>query len=599
MKRYKEELRPLLKKLPVPVLEDTLEEAVEWAAPFLTDEEMDGFRQIIRQFAEAEGMVLQARLNEYCDKGTDSWLAPFWEENYLALQGHLQTQSNFALVINPKYHKHLASRAEKAAGVICSLVKNCQDYYEERFPLDYTRKNEHLDMSFYGNFYGNCRIPGEFGDSFYKAAKPSRHVIVVNDGCYYQLEVINDAGQMHSQDSILAMIHFILTKDNYSDEAEKNLAYSTGVKRNEAGHVYRLLKKYPENAENLAMIEHSLFMLSFNAGDDMTENGRISTMLLDGKDQFYTKTIQAIITENGGIGFNMEHTAVDGVPAMNLLTQVFKQLNSIDFSKAAADQKLAEQNIPVRLNWHLTDEISAELVKCKELTEAENNSCSIQRLVLDYVGKEQIKAFKISPDALFHMALAVAQQRVFDELKSVYEPVAMREFYQGRTECARSVSLEKKKFAEAFVNRKKESAQDNLSLYKLFMSGIEAHSKRISRCQEGLGVERHLFGLQKMTDAKVEAEYFFSSDGIQKISQNFISTTGIPSDLLESFSFGPVEQDGFGLYYGILENRIALTISSRKELTEKAMQLLDAIDQAITELLDLAADQKINTAVNF
>lgn len=116
-----------------------------------------------------------------------------------------------------------------------------------------------------------------------------------------------------------------------------------------------------------------------------------------------------------------------------------------------------------------------------------------------------------------------------------------------------------------------------------------AHSDRIIQCQNGKGVERHLFGLQKMTVRSKTKTTTFTAEVLKILGDDFISTTGIPYNILESFSFGPVNKNGFGLYYGILEEEVILTISAKINREKEARQLLEGIEQAMIELTDLLA----------
>ncbi|WP_086350358.1 choline/carnitine O-acyltransferase [Candidatus Enterococcus clewellii] len=581
MKKYKEELLPLLGKLPVPELTHTMSQLVEWAAPFLTDLEQRDFEKIVKQFSTNEGLKLQERLELHWQETEGSWLADFWQESYLNGRGYVQSETNFGLVIQDEAHRCVSSRAEKAAQLIYQLTKIYLAFVEESYPLEFAKNKQHVDMSYYENFFGSCRTPTIDKDLFFKNEQANNYVLILNEGNYYQLEVIDSSGNLHSLKSILENINYILAVKQPALSGERDLAYLFGVDRSNAYQAYQQLNRQKENAENCQLIETALFILSFTDGKDETVEERVATMLLNGQDQIFTKTLQALITKNGSIGFNIEHTAVDGVPTMNLLAKVF---DAIKMETLVTSQR-QETSLINRLSWQFSPELLEMLVRCRRAVEEEAAAYSIHHRTVDGIGKNVLKELKISPDAYFHMALAVAQKDVFGCLKSVYEPVAMRGFYGGRTECARSLSTQKKIFSEAFLN--KEKAFEKAELTELFLDGIAAHSKRLVKCQKGLGVERHLFGLQKMVPDSLDAAYFFQSEAIKKLTRNFLSTTGIPSDLLESFSFCPVDQEGFGLYYGILEDRIVLTISSKKEQREEGKLLIQQLEFYLLDLLKL------------
>ncbi|MDR0500659.1 MAG: choline/carnitine O-acyltransferase [Coriobacteriales bacterium] len=602
MKQYKEDLLPLLDKLPVPELAHTLSEVKKWAEPFLTASELAKFEQLIKRFETEDAKLLQERLKRHEQQTKGSWLAGFWQESYLSGRGCVQSETNFALTVRDELHEHLTSRAQKATQLIYQLTKIYLALTEGSYPLEYTKNQKNIDMSYYENLFGSCRIPDENIDLFYKSTIINRHIIVVNKGSYYQLDVIDSTGKQYPPEIILESIEHILSQVHVPKNGEENLAYMTGVKRKTSYAVYQQLKAEKLNSQNCDLIENALFVLSFTDSKDQSVEERIATVLLDGQDQIFSKTLQAIITSSGSIGFNVEHTPIDGVPTLNILAKVFdaikdqmpidKKEESAALAKSAAPENspaLANsselENSPAltkRLSWQFTPELLVALEECRAMVEQEAQVYKIQYRLIESIGKNRIKELKVSPDAYFHMALAVAQMAVFGRLQSVYEPVAMRSFYEGRTECARSLSKEKKDFAEAYLNTEKLPERDVLK--ELFLRGASAHSERISMCQSGLGVERHLFGLQKMAGDDVDANYFFKSEPIKKLTYNFISTTSIPSYLLEAFSFCPVEEDGFGLYYEILEDQIVLTVSSKLELAKEGKQLLQKLEEYLLEL---------------
>ncbi|ALR99922.1 hypothetical protein ATZ33_00555 [Enterococcus silesiacus] len=583
MEKYQEELLPNLKKLPVPELHETLVALTDWLRPLVTLEELKEFQKRAITFSVSDGLLLQKDLVEYAESRAGSWLAPFWQESYLESRGHLQSESNFALVIDERYYDQMKSKEMRAAQLIYQMTTIYLSLANGTYPIEYTKNNQTVDMSFYLNFFKSCRIPGNERDSFYrgeiKAAE--NYIVIFVNGTYFRLEVTNNSGTLYSFEQILASLNYILSLEIVPKQGETLLPYLTGVEREQSNLIYQQLKKDELNSYNLKQIEEALFVLSFSDEEDESKEERITDVLLNTSHQFLAKTTQAVITKNGRIGFNMEHTAIDGVPTLNLLTQVFESFDELK----QEDTKKRSSELVQQFEWLLDNQLIKTLEDAQKLVEVENSSYILKHQVISEVGKERMKKAKVSPDAFFHIALTMAQQKVFGQLKSVYEPVAMRMYYEGRTESARSVSQEKKQFAEAFYNQTEPTSKEKL--IELFVTAATAHSDRIIQCQNGKGVERHLFGLQKMALNPEEGLTFFSVKALRLLGEDFISTTGIPYDLLESFSFGPVNKTGFGIYYGILEERVILTISAKKIYENEAIQLLEAISSALLSLTDL------------
>ncbi|MGX7264331.1 choline/carnitine O-acyltransferase [Enterococcus crotali] len=583
MEKYKEKLLPKLKKLPVPELHETLVALSDWLRPLVTLEELKDFQKKAIAFSVSDGLLLQKDLVEYAENSAGSWLALFWEESYLKSRGYLQSESNFALIIDEHYYSQIESKEMRAAQLIYQMTNIYLSLANGTYPIEYTKNNQNVDMSFYLNFFNSCRIPGNERDSFYRGAiNPTRNYIVIFvNGSYFRLEVTDNLGKLHSLEQILANLNYILSLEINPKQGEALLPYLTGVERERANLMYQQLQKKELNSQNLKQIEDALFVLSFSDGADESKEERITDVLLNTSHQFLTKTMQAIITKNGHIGFNMEHTAIDGVPTLNLLTKVFESFNEL---KQAKTTKYSSDLVQ-KFEWSLDEQMFKALEEAQKLVEIENSSYTLNHQVVSEIGKERMKKAKVSPDAFFHIALAMAQQTVFGKLRSVYEPVAMRMYYEGRTESARSISQEKKQFVEAFYNKIEPTSKERLMA--LFVEAATAHSSRINQCQNGKGLERHLFGLQQMALNPEEGAKFFHTKALKILSEDFISTTGIPYDILESFSFGPVNKSGFGMYYGILDEKVILTLSAKKTDEVQATQLIGAISEALISLTEL------------
>ncbi|WP_375179256.1 choline/carnitine O-acyltransferase [Enterococcus rotai] len=585
MEKYKEQLQPKLKKLPVPELYETLDRLNEWIAPLVTEEELAAFQTKATTFSTSVGALLQTELVEQMEQTTGSWLAPLWQKSYLESRGPLQSESNFSLIIKEEYYDQIKSKEARAAQLIYQMTKIYLSLADGTYPIEFTKNKQPVDMSFYLNFFKSCRIPGNKQDSFYRGETQTAeiYIMIFVNGVYFRLDVTNASGEIYPLEQLQENLSYIQSLEIIPKQGEELISYLTGVERGCSYMLYQQLKQEEINYQNLQQIEDALFILSFSNGKDESKEERINEVLLNTSHQFLSKTTQAVITKNGHIGFNMEHTAIDGVPTLNLLTKIVESFNDSVTTIATK----CSSDLVKKLDWTLTSQMIDSLEAARKLVEEENGSYSIKHRVISAIGKERMKQAKVSPDAFFHIALAMAQQTVFGKLRSVYEPVAMRMYYEGRTESARSISEEKKQFVEAFYNKNKRQNQE--ALVALFIEAAKAHSDRIIQCQNGKGVERHLFGLQKMIVRSETETTTFTAEALRILGDDFISTTGIPYNILESFSFGPVNKSGFGLYYGILEEEVILTISAKKNREQEAIQLLEGIEQAMIELTELLA----------
>ncbi|OTN87877.1 hypothetical protein A5819_000325 [Enterococcus sp. 7E2_DIV0204] len=107
MEKYKEQLQPKLKKLPVPELYETLARLNEWISPLVTAEELAAFQTKAAIFSTSVGAQLQTELVEQMEQTTGSWLAPLWQKSYLESRRPLQSETNFALIIKEEYYDQI------------------------------------------------------------------------------------------------------------------------------------------------------------------------------------------------------------------------------------------------------------------------------------------------------------------------------------------------------------------------------------------------------------------------------------------------------------------------------------------------------------
>lgn len=593
MKKYQDDLVQKLKKLPVSDLTQTLKYLLEWSRPVLSIEEFQDFERIVHKFSIEDGPELQVELEKFVTQSEGSWLLGFWLEGYLSGRGPVQSKTNFALVINPEYHEKVKKMEVKAGMMIFQLVKIYKSFVEGTYPLEQMKSGQHIDMSFYANFFKSVRLPEKTMDQFYRGETGTENsfILILKNGHYFKFYVTDEKGNLVPLQQLIENIQDILALELEPVQDGQQIHYLSGIEREISYEIYTALMKEQQNQENFKAIADSLFIVSFNDFSDESEKDRIKNMLLHPENQFFTKTMQLLFTKNGSVGFNFEHSAIDGVPTLTILNRVIQELSQ-EAEVGLIDERTSRKSVNLfsKLEWQISHQLSEKINLAKYAATEELKKFSISHYVFNQFGKESIKQVGISPDAFFHTALAMAQYEVSQSFRSIYEPVAMRAYYQGRTESARSMSMEKRFFVEAFFA--KELQLDNMELKELFKKATVAHGQRLAICQSGNGIERHLFGLKQIAEMKSvkneSTDYFFLSEGMNALQSNFISTTGIPFDILESFSFTPVNQKGYGLYYGLLENQIILDISSREETREAAEKLLMALCANLVRLGELA-----------
>lgn len=511
-----------------------------------------------------------------------SWLTPFWENHYLKYRGSLPTGMHFNILVDRPLLPKVPTIAE-LAGKASFLVA---DYYHKIIDGDVepvTLKGTPLDMGQYSKFFRSVRIPQLYRDQFTVAEfdKTNNFVVLIYRNHMYQVPVTNTKGQIYQSEKIAEAIDEIIQTE---EEDGLNVGLFTTAERDTAAQIYNDLKAFDTNADHLQTIADALIVISIDEDSDNSEEA-IENLMLNSKSKYYDKTIQLTITQKGRLGYSIEHTAVDGTTIFAVISHVNEGFLEGQYETIYTEESPQVQ----KLNWHISDAIETSLLKLQDESKARKKEYFVKSTTMHQFGADTIKSLKISPDAYFHMALQIAQYRTFGTLKSVYEPVSIRHYKEGRTECARATSMEKWALVQAVEEKK--SVEE---IYKLMELASEAHANRIWACRNGFGVERHMFGLEQVYLQYGEElgidqlPAVFEDAGYRTLREDFLSTSGMAYDNVRSRIFGPVVEGGFGVAYILLNDSISINISCRTTEEEQAVELTEHLLDALKELREIA-----------
>lgn len=571
-----------LPTFPLQQLGNTYRQFTEWVEPLVDDEQFTVTKQQAALFFEKDGVgeKLQAQLEKLKDEAEYNWLTPFWEDHYLKYRGSLPTGMHFNILVD-RPHLPIVPTTAQLAGKASYLVA---EYYhkmidEEIEPM--YLKGTPLDMGQFKHFFRSLRIPQLYRDQFYVAPleKENNFIIFIYKNQYYKVPVTNADGQIYRSDKIATAIEAIMEDEGKHD---LNIGLLTTAERDKAAQLYNDLKIDVQNEENLQLIADALIIILIDEESETSEDA-LRNLMLNGENKFYDKTIQLAITNRGRFGYSIEHTAVDG-------TTIFSVISYINEGFRSHIEENYVEEVPTfeRLEWQVSVDIEERLLELQQLSKERKDAYNIQASKIQTFGTELIKSFELSPDAFFHIALQLAQYRTFGELKSVYEPVSIRHFREGRTECARATSMEKWRVVQAI--ERGEAAE---VIYELLRTASDAHTARIQACRNGFGIERHLFGLEKVYEQYgeelgiTERPAFFDDFGYKELRTDFISTSGMAYDNVHSRIFGPVTENGFGIAYILLAESISINFSAHAYDEEQATELMEQLITALKELREL------------
>ncbi|MCZ2258213.1 choline/carnitine O-acyltransferase [Sporosarcina sp. G11-34] len=575
----------VLPSLPIPPLTSTESKLLEWVEPLLSVEQFQETSEVAHRFfgENGEAQKLQKKLHEWKDSIEGSWLKPFWDDQYLKYRKPLPTGMHFNILLDNQKYKKQYSMPELAGKVSYFVTELYHSIIDGKFePV--TINEIPLDMSQYKKFFRSVRIPMLERDDHYVAEfdKKNNHIVIIYKSNMYKVKVTNSEGAIYQSKKIARAVEKAFQAE---DSEGLDVGIFTTAKRDSAAKVYNELIVSKINANNLQVIADSLIVISVDEESNSSEEA-IENLMLNGTNKYFDKTIQVVITKSGELGYSIEHSAVDGTTIFTVISYVNEGL----CKEASEIIYTTEKPVIEKLEWEISEEISESLTKFKSDYVQTKKTYDVKSRTFTNFGSDEIKKVNISPDAFLHMALQIAQYRTFGMLRSVYEPVSVRVFHEGRTECARATSMEKLKLVTAL----EAGEENNEILYSLMQKAGAAHTNRIISCRKGFGVERHMYGLEQMyylNGASLgikDLPEIFTDEGYLTMRHDFISTSGMAYDNVKYRIFGPVVEGGYGLAYILLDQSISINVSCNAQDKEYAKRLADHLVQALDELMYIA-----------
>lgn len=225
-----------------------------------------------------------------------------------------------------------------------------------------------------------------------------------------------------------------------------------------------------------------------------------------------------------------------------------------------------------------------------------SNELSV-RSFQDY-GSDLMKKMGYSPDAFVQMAIQLATYRLFGRQCATYESTQVRPFLHGRTgktilillflirthnhnihfltmilslflgrkiETTRSISPASAKFVKRMGTRPMNDELDQSSAKEekrlLLTKAVDSHVDYIRSAAQGMGVDRHLFGLSMVVEEGEDAPSLFAHPLYINSKTWRVSTSTLPNNP----GFGPVAEDGVAVAYDVKPNSCFFTITCRRE----------------------------------
>jgi hypothetical protein len=536
---------------------------VEWAEPLLDDSERALSLRSAETFLENDGPLLQRELERIRKEDGDDVLrrVPYWEGWYLSSREPLPVYFNPFYIFEEDSLPREKNPFRLAARLALAAAAFCLDIDRGLSEADRMR-GEPLCMRQYASVFRSSRSAGSPCDSAVSGDRngiAGRSALVLSRGNLFLVELISTDGELRDLDETA---HSLETVSAEAPSRTLPVGLITCPNRNEAVRGRRmLLESEKKNELLLSLAEKALFALRLDAPCGSSIEDAARHFLFDeGKNAWYEKSFQLIVTGDCRAGINFEHSARDGTHMGRLVKEILGRAPGI---QGRAGRLAA----PVSLSFHIPPQLGGFL------EDAERNCRRLSRkrrqIVLSFsaFGREAIKKAGMGPDAFVQAALLFAAKRVRGEWRSAYESVHMRRFKGGRTEGTRPLTPE----AATFLDALQSGGRDRSVLRPLLLAAGAAHRRRIEECLAGRGVEGHLGLLREIWRSEgarlgIPAEPdLFSSPAWRKLTSCFVSSSTTSGEGIALAGYGPVQQGGLSARYLSKKDRFTFHIASWAE----------------------------------
>lgn len=619
-----------LPRLPVPSLHETCERFLPTALPLAkTAEETQTLLRAVKEFPK-QAQHLQDRLlgRSQTNIGT-SWLQEWWNQlAYLQIRDPVVVHVSyfFRCHDDPRLEQLLASSNNnqetnnhsyqaciaRSAAVLPAAIQYAQMLKSNQMEPATIGKHDKktvLCSTQCKYMFHACRIPQKLMDKVRLYFPTREHIVVACRGQFFAIDIDN-ADVAITQQKWRQVLQECIRRttpqhSNNNNDSNKTLppalGWLTAMNRDNWAEARDVLLKQGGPAMEVALesLESSMFMLCMDIDESASTDRERALQFWHGcsespnkpyVNRWFDKSAAVFVTQNGKLGFQGEHSMLDGMPFVDFCDAMVNQ-GTVQDDCLDVDHDRDGEALPKITNIFeaVFASMSAEArVEIDQWLEKANKDfitlVSSQELHAQHYrryGSSTIKKAGCSPDAYMQMAMQLASYRMFGEPLATYESTQVRKFLHGRTETTRTVSPDSLAFCQAMD--KSNQALSRSERFEMLQKACSTHVKYVSNAVEGQGVDRHFFGLTMCLRDGEHPPDLFSHELYEKSKRFRLSTSSLPN---MAVGFGPVCEDGFGIGYEAQHSSCIFHVTARKEhgWTE---QLCEYLGQALDDMRNL------------
>ncbi|CAH0522542.1 unnamed protein product [Peronospora belbahrii] len=600
-----------LLRLPIPKLEDSIQRYLLAVEPLVTPQAFHETKDAVFEFQHGVGKDLQqALITRDMANAHTSYINQWWLEMYLTDRQPLPINYNPQIQLKMDIVPAKNTPSQRATSLIASTVRIFRtlrdgklepDVFHTKPALSRTTCFQYickflpervsfygaaafgaypLDMSQYQHLFASTRVPRIGQDELQVATTLSKHVVVQRGTKFYTFDVLTQEGKAVADEEILANVEAILAQPlTTSTFNAPGMGLMTTMNRDTWANARQKLEASSAvNKASLEQIDSALFIVCLEHEAPVTPEETNRTFLIgDGSNRWFDKSFQLIIAANGVASVNFEHAWGDGVAILRYLNELYNDSIKYPVLKSRGQAK------PRELPWDSSGETNKLLNEAKKAYDKWTSSLLVacaETPVTRAVGKQ----YNIGTDGLMQMTIQLAHYKLHQKFVATYESASTAAFKHGRTETVRSCTNE----AVDFVRTMVDASASNTDKANALRVAVTKHGELTKNGVMGQGFDRHLFALRAMAELEgINVPKFYTLPAHQILNKIILSTSTLSSPALEGGSFGPVNEDCYGIGYGIEKEGSTFQLSSyRKDLP----QLKELLVESITDLECLLAD---------
>lgn len=583
-----------LPNLPVPTLKQTIERFIPSALPLCeSDDEQQSLIEACDKFEE-QAKDLQIRLLQRKEHYKDSsWLQLWWNQmGYLQVRDPVAVHVSYFLSIDDDptlptvedIQKDKLCGASKpdvlrGACAIFAAARVRRRVCSGQLACDKAGKKP-LCSTGYKYLFNACRIPSQESDKV-KLYDPSsvKHCIVASRGYFFAVDFVDDQANPLPLESLIKRLLKCqeMAKEQESHGVPKAVGWLSGCSRHFWAEARDKLTKYNSFDKAMKVLESGAFVLCLDENIPTTMSDASEVFWIGkgtlGCNRFFDKSVNIVVNGLGQAALVGEHSMMDGSIPMVIINQIqrdkYARLLKASHRLPSHDTNVGGEGVSDIFSACWNDQELTRLTK--ELGELgrqqyQNLADSVELKTVQHedYGKQYIKKGKVSPDAFLQLVFQLAAYRCFGKQIATYEATQTRQFIHGRTETARTVSVDSKAFVEAMGLKYMADRDDILAKkekLRLLRQAAAYHFNYTLGACSGMGVDRHFLGLSLVRKDGEQPPDLFNDKVFIRSKTWRLSTSGLPT----TPGFGPVVEDGLGVGYGLHSNSCLFHISSRKE----------------------------------